>query len=174
MTTPPPASGDCDSLPLYTAGQVALANIPYALMLVLGAGVFVAAWGPDGRVPAALYAAYGLLGSLWIILFVCPYCHFHGTRSCPCGYGIIAAKLRRAQDGGRFAEKFRAHIPVIVPLWFIPPVVGGWGLVKQFTPALLVFVVLFALDAFLILPLLSRRRCCARCPQKTTCPWMGK
>jgi hypothetical protein len=31
----------------------------------------------------------------------------------------------------------------------------------------------FAVDAFIILPVLSRKHGCVECPQKDDCPWMG-
>jgi hypothetical protein len=63
---------------------------------------------------------------------------------------------------------------VIVPLWIIPVVAGIIFLLHNFSLILLSLVVLFAIDAFVILPLLSRRYGCAHCPQKDTCPWMRK
>ena len=66
------------------------------------------------------YVLYGIGGALWIIIFLCPYCHYYHTRFCPCGYGWIASKLRGNEDDALFRAKFRKHIPVIVPLWVIP------------------------------------------------------
>jgi hypothetical protein len=94
--------------------------------------------------------------------------------TCPCGYGQISAKLRKVRDQSRFIEKFKKHIPVIVPLWIIPVVAGIIFLFKNFSLSLLLLVVLFAIDAYLVLPLLSRKYGCAHCPQKNTCPWMSK
>ncbi|MHC4713556.1 MAG: hypothetical protein ACYTAN_09855, partial [Planctomycetota bacterium] len=49
-------------------------NLPYVAMLLLGAAVLLLALERSGRLAAALYVAYGILGALWIILFVCPCC----------------------------------------------------------------------------------------------------
>jgi hypothetical protein len=159
----------------YSAAQVWLHNLPYILMGLLSAAVLAAGWNltPAGWLAAAGYALYTLLGALWIMLFVCPYCAYYATRSCPCGYGTVAARLRPRARENRFAEKFRRHIPVIVPLWIIPAVAGVIFLARDFRPWLLALLVLFALDAFVALPLLSRGTGCARCPQKEDCPWMG-
>ncbi len=149
-------------------------NLPYILMTVLGALVFII--GSDARTAkwlfAGLYVFYGVAGALWIIIFVCPYCHYFNTRACPCGYGQISAKLRKVRDQSRFIEKFKKHIPVIFPLWIIPVVAGIIFLFKDFSLSLLVLVVLFTVVAYLILPLLSRKYGCAHCPQKSSCPWM--
>jgi hypothetical protein len=144
-------------------------------MIVLGAAILTV--GLDGSAPAwitgAAYLAYGLAGTFWIILFICPYCNYWNTKSCPCGYGLIAAKLREKKPGNRFNEKFKKHIPVIVPLWFIPILVSLPLLIRSFSWSLLVLLAVFGLDAFAILPLSSRKHGCKSCPQKDSCPWMG-
>lgn len=165
----------CPGQPVRLATKLA-GNLPYATMILSGAAVFALAlgWGPLGWLASVLYLAYGLAGALWIILFLCPYCRFYDTRLCPCGYGWVAARLRPFKDVERFAQQFRKHIAVIVPLWFIPVIVGAMGLYRHFSWLLLVVLLAFAADAFLILPLVSTKYCCANCPQKKTCPWMAK
>lgn len=159
---------------LYTRSQTALANLPYAAMILLGMAVLARAWAwePGGFGAAAAYLAYGIGGALWIMVFVCPYCHYYATRGCPCGYGLLAARL--APRGGRecFTAKFKRHIPVIVPLWFIPPIAGAVALWHAPAWDLAALLALFALDAFLILPLTARRHSCGDCPQRDDCPWM--
>jgi hypothetical protein len=139
-----------------------------ALVLIIGSEASTARW-----LFAGLYVFYGIAGALWIIIFVCPYCHYYNTRACPCGYGQISAKLRKVRDQSRFIEKFKKHIPAIFPLWIIPMLTGIIFLFKNFSLSLLLLVVFFAVDAFIILPLLSRKYGCAHCPQKSTCPWMS-
>ena len=165
----------CASQPVKPATKLA-GNLPYAIMVLSGAAVFALAlgWGLTSWLASGLYLGYGLAGALWIILFLCPYCRFYNTQLCPCGYGWIAARLRPAKDIGRFAQQFRKHIAVIVPLWFIPLIVGGVSLYRHFSWLLLAILLAFAIDAFLILPLVSTKYCCAKCPQKKTCPWMAK
>lgn len=152
-----------------------VANLPYAAMVLLGAAVFPVGLkaNPWGWISAGAYGAYGLAGALWVMVFICPYCDFHGTRLCPCGYGRIAARLRPKKDGSSFARQFRRHIPVIVPLWVIPVIAGGIVLLREFTWTLLGLVLAFAVNSFAILPLVSTKYSCARCPQKETCPWTG-
>ena len=171
-----PGEGEeaCRARPV-TLGQELIDNLPYAVMVLLGSAILLIGLGqgPWRWVASGAYFAYGLGGALWIIVFLCPHCHFFDTRLCPCGYGRISAKLRPKKDGDRFAEKFRRHIPVIVPLWLIPPVAGVIVLLCQVSAAVLVLVVAFAVNSFLILPLVSKKYGCARCPQKESCPWMG-
>lgn len=163
----------CPARPV-TLAQELIDNLPYAVMILLGSAILVMGLGAWRWAAGGAYFAYGLGGVLWIILFLCPHCQFFDTRLCPCGYGRISAKLRSKQDGSRFAEKFRRHIPVIVPLWLIPPVAGVIVLVRQFSAAMLLLVAAFAVNSFLILPLVSKKYGCARCPQKESCPWMGR
>jgi len=160
----------------YTHLQEGIDNLPYLIMMTLGAAVFLiggqrtaAAWTGAG-----LYFLYGIGGAFWIIVFVCPYCHYYGTRLCPCGYGQIAARFLPQKDGDRFAEKFKKHIPVIVPLWFMPLIGGGYFLWRDFSWGMLILLAGFAINSFVVLPLLSMKYGCAHCPQKASCPWMKK
>jgi len=169
------SSNDHRSWREYSRVQELVNNLPYVAMTVLGAAIFVVGFENPARgwFAASLYLIYGVAGALWIMIFVCPYCRHLNTNTCPCGYGRIAAKLRKKKDGNHFKEKFKKHIPVIVPLWFIP-VLGGVPLaVRSFSWPLFVLLVAFALDAFIVLPLYSSKRGCADCPQKDSCPWMA-
>ena len=174
MTDQPASNANCTEVAGYSHVREFVANVPYLLMLMLGAAIiFLTTTEGLLRWLAALgYVLYGLAGSLWIIAFVCPFCHFYDTRQCPCGYGQFAPKFAARQDGGRFAEKFRRHIPVIVPLWLIPPAAGAWTLISHFSIPPLLILIAFLVNSYAILPLLSKRHCCASCPQKTDCPWM--
>ncbi|MCX8155370.1 MAG: hypothetical protein N3J91_02755 [Verrucomicrobiae bacterium] len=161
---------------LYTTTETFLANLPYAIMVLTGGALLAVGFGggPWAWVGAAAYALYGLGGSLWTMIFICPYCAYYATRGCPCGYGMVAARLVPKAERECFAEKFRKHIPVLVPLWLIPAAVGGWLLWRQFDATLAVLLAVFVVDAFVLLPLFSRRHGCSKCPQRETCPWMGK
>jgi hypothetical protein len=168
-------SKDCQPAREYSHAQELAHNIPYIAMTLLGAAIFVVGienliWG---WIAASAYVTYSVAGAFWIMIFVCPYCERINTRTCPCGYGRIAAKLREKKDIDQFKKKFKKHIPVLVPLWFIPVLVGAAIVVHSFSWPLLVLLVLFAVDAFIILPLFSKKRGCTDCPQKDSCPWMG-
>ena len=84
---------------LYTPAQELTNNIPYIAMIVLGTVILVAGFGNSawGLIAAGAYLIYGLAGAFWIMIFLCPYCRYFDTRSCPCGYGRIATKLRAKQ-----------------------------------------------------------------------------
>lgn len=171
-----PQEGPCHPLVArtYTGRETLQHNLPYILMIVFGAAVLLwslssLAWGPA---VAAGYVLYGVAGAVWIMVFVCPFCRFWGTDSCPCGYGQIAARLRDRQPGDQFHEKFKKHIPVIVPLWFLPLVAAVPALVRGFAWGLVVLSAAFVVDAFVILPRFSTQHGCRDCPQREGCPWM--
>jgi hypothetical protein len=157
----------------YTNQEITRANLPYIIMILLGGLTVMLSYEfTVGSIAGALaYLVYGAAGALWIMVFVCPYCAHYGARSCPCGYGVMAARLVRKGERECFPQKFKRHIPVIVPLWIIPPAVGVIALVRAFTWPLFALVCLYALDAYVILPLVSKRDSCGGCPQREICPW---
>ena len=96
----------------YSRIQELIDNLPYILMIILGAIIFLIGFEMSipGWIAAGLYVLYGIIGAFIIILFVCPYCHYYDTKGCPCGYGRIAPKLRLKKDENRFMEKFKKYI----------------------------------------------------------------
>ncbi|MCX7011859.1 MAG: hypothetical protein NTW86_04710 [Candidatus Sumerlaeota bacterium] len=160
----------------YTRMQTLAANVPYAAMTLLGAGTIALGFGlsPWALAGAGAYFAYGIAGAFWIMIFVCPYCAYHGTRGCPCGYGTVSARLARKGAHNCFAEKFKRHIPAIVPLWLIPVACGGAALWGSFSWGLAAAVLAFSVNSYVVLPLVSRTHSCSDCPQKDDCPWMGR
>lgn len=160
----------------YSHTQELVNNLPYTAMTLLGAAIFVVSLRSLalGWIGATVYLLYGIVGVFWIIVFLCPYCRYWNTRSCPCGYGSIAGKLREKKANDCFNEKFKTHIPVIVPLWFIPILLAVPLVIRTFTWLLLVLLVAFAVDAFVVLPLVSTRHGCKECPQRDSCPWMSR
>ena len=159
----------------YTHFQQFLDNFPYIIMAFLGAAIFFMGFKRPfwEYFTAGLYVLYSVIGAFWIIVFVCPYCHFFNTMTCPCGYGRLAAKLRPRRDDSLFLKKFRKHIPVLFPLWIAPVAAGIAFLISDLSPWMLALLALFVVDSFVILPLLSRKYGCAHCPQRDTCPWMN-
>jgi len=170
----------------YSHAQEFINNLPYIAMIVLGTAVLLLSintllwkW-----LAAAAYLIYGVAGVFWIILFLCPFCQYYDSGSCPCGYGRIAGRLRKSQIANRksqianskrrdcFDEKFKKHIPVIVPLWFIPVFVGVAAEFRTISFGLLALLIIFVVDAFVLLPLLSTKHSCKECPQRDLCPWM--
>jgi hypothetical protein len=160
----------------YSNLDTIVANIPYLGMIFLGSVTIAYASGFSlwGNAGAFGFLAYGVSGAFWIMVFVCPYCHYYSSRGCPCGYGMISAKIVKKGDKDCFAQKFKRHIPVIVPLWIIPVVWGGLELYSTFSWTLLIIVLVFIIESWIILPIVSKKHGCVECPQKDRCPWMGK
>ncbi|OGC04473.1 hypothetical protein A2276_08730 [candidate division WOR-1 bacterium RIFOXYA12_FULL_43_27] len=156
----------------YSTAHVLLDNVPYAIMVSIGAIVL---WKVFGLIYGLGFVVWGLAGALWFMVFICPYCHFYGTKICPCGYGIVSSRFMPKKDGSQFAKKFKRHIPVIFPLWFLPVIAGGYAYFNGgLSGSMVTLLVVFALDAFVILPYVSRKYGCSECSQKDDCPWMGK
>jgi hypothetical protein len=160
----------------YTKLETIIANIPYAGMVILGmvTTAYAFVFSASGLSLAGLYLIYGIVGAVWIMIFVCPFCLYYDTKACPCGYGVISARIAKKGDRDCFSEKFKRHIPVIVPLWIFPVVMGGIGLRRSFSWWLVALVAIFIIESWIILPLVSRKHGCIECPQKEQCPWMGK
>jgi len=159
----------------YTRAQTITANIPYVAMVLMGAATITFAL-PFSRwawIGAGSYLVYGAVGAFWIMVFMCPYCAYYATTGCPCGYGKLSAVLVRKGDRDCFSQKFRRHIPVIIPLWLIPVACGGIALFNTFSWWLVGLLSAFFVNSFLVLPLVSRKHTCAECPQKSDCPWMA-
>ena len=160
----------------YSKLETILANIPYAAMVLLGMVTIAYAFtfSAIGLAAAGIYFAYGIAGAFWIMIFVCPFCRYYTSTGCPCGYGMISAKIVKKGDRERFAEKFKRHIPVIVPLWIMPVIFGGIGLWRSFSWWLVSLIAAFVIESWIILPFVSRKHGCIDCPQKEQCPWMEK
>lgn len=160
----------------YTTSQTVIANVPYVGMIVLGTATIAAGFGfsPLALAGAGIYLAYGVIGAIWIMVFVCPYCGYYATRECPCGYGMLSARIAGKGDHACFSEKFRRHIPVIVPLWLVPVVFGGIALYGSSSWWLVCLIAVFVVESCVVLPLVSKKHGCVECPQKDSCPWMGK
>ncbi|MFC1574279.1 hypothetical protein ACFL30_03770 [Candidatus Latescibacterota bacterium] len=158
----------------YTIPETILANIPYAGMILIG--TMIIAYAFDFTILAYTsaigYLIYGVIGTLLIITFVCPFCAFYATKGCPCGYGMLSAIIVEKSDRNCFPEKFRRHIPVIVPLWLIPVICGGIAVWNSFSWMLVGLVLVFIIESWIILPIVSMKHCCVDCPQKDDCPWM--
>ena len=160
----------------YSTRDVITANIPYAAMVIIGALTIAYSYAFSfvAFAGAAAYFVYGVIGTFWIIIFVCPYCAFYQTRGCPCGYGMISSRIAKKRFENRFSEKFKRHIPVIIPLWVIPVLCGGAALWSSFSWELVCLVTVLVVESWIILPLVSKKKCCADCPQIDDCPWMAR
>ncbi len=154
--------------------EMFLDNLPYILMAIIGIAININIFKFSilGIVFSFVYIAYCTIGVIWIMIFVCPYCQYFNTNYCPCGYGQITAKFREKSPEHKFSEKFKKHIPVIIPLWIIPLIEGLIFLILDYNLTLMILVIAFTINSFIILPLLARIYGCGHCPQKSDCPWM--
>jgi len=161
---------------VFSHFQEFIDNLPYVLMIVIGAAINLIGFKMSiwGMIAAGAFIFYGIIGAFWIILFVCPFCQYYNTRSCPCGYGKLAARFRKKSSKEKFTEKFKKHIPVIIPLWIIPVLEGIILLSIDFNHLLLILIIVFIINSYIFLPLLARIYGCAHCPQNNDCPWMLK
>ena len=155
----------------YSVKQVWLDNVPYITMILLGAYIL---WQTVSLFAGVMFVLYGITGTLWFIVFICPYCHYYGSKACPCGYGVLSLKITKKKDAKKFHSVFKRNILAIVPLWIIPPVAAVMSLLNVFSISLLTWVLIFVIDSCIILPWVSRKYGCAHCPNKEECPWMQK
>jgi hypothetical protein len=157
-------------------GFVILAeNLPYAIMIVIGVVIFLLGFGfvLAGWLSAALYVAYGIVGTLWIITFVCPYCPNFGS-GCSSGHGKISIMFMPKKDENMFVKKFKKNIPAIIPIYIIPMMAGlvFFGLSLSYT--MLICVVAFAVNSYVIAPRVSWKFACANCSAREECPWIRR
>jgi len=160
----------------YSTLHAMLENLPYAVMLLLGATIIGLAFRAHvwAWLLAVGFILYGMAGSLWIIVALCPHCPSYGQTSCPCGYGMVSARLRPKGDAAHFTRKFRQTIPTIVPLWVAPVAIAAVALIKSFDLPMAILASVFVIDAYVLLPWLSRGHGCKDCPQRDLCPWWSR
>ena len=154
----------------YSALHVWLDNIPYIVMILLGAVIIYLA---HNILLALLFVAYGAAGVLWFIYLICPFCHYYGSKACPCGYGVLSAKVMKKKDDSKFNKVFKRNVLAIVPLWILPVAAGVYSLINLFSGLILILVIIFIVDSCVILPWISRKYGCVDCPNKEECFWMA-
>ena len=153
------------AIPLWL---VLLDNVPTLTMYALGTAIM---W-PLGWAWAVAYLAYSFVSIVLFWMRICPYCHHHGTLACPCGYGVLSAKLFPPRRNRDFRMVFRRNIILVFPSWFVPAGAGAYLLWKAFTwPSLWLFVA-FCVVGFALIPLISKLVGCRNCSIKEECPWM--
>jgi hypothetical protein len=151
------------------AWLVLLDNMPTAIMFLLGATLAGIVWWPL----ALLMLIYDLSSIVMFWAFICRYCQHFGTRACPCGYGVVAAKYFGKKEGGNFRKVFRKNISIMYPCWFIPFGTGIYLLYTQYSSNILMIFVAFVIVGFVIIPAISRFVGCQGCNLKEQCPWMS-
>jgi hypothetical protein len=140
-------------------------------MYILGAVLVGLAWWPLGLV----YLAYSLFSNYLYMAWICPYCGHYLLGTCAAGFDLLSGKRFRPIPGRSFGSEFRRKAWVLYPGWFLPPVAGLYLLISHFTWPGLALLAVFCLDAFWLLPEVSKQHCrncdtvdCPRYPKKRT------
>jgi hypothetical protein len=147
---------------------VLLDNLPTLLLIGIGAIIISFA----STIGTIMYLSYSIFSIIWFWARICTTCDFYDTRSCPCGYGRISSFLFKKQEHKSFKKAFKRNIIVLFPWWFIPPLLGMYILIKEFSTLLLSLVIAFCIVGFIIIPFISRFVGCKNCSEKENCPWM--
>ena len=125
------------------------------LMYILGSMLIGLIWWPLGLV----YLAYSLYSNVLYMAWICPYCGHYALGTCAAGFDILSRKRFKPQPGKTFGSEFRRKSWVLYPGWFLPPVAGLYLLVFQFSWVSLALLAIFCVDAFWLLPEVSKKHC---------------
>ncbi len=149
---------------------ILLDNLPTAALFALGACLL----SPFG-LPAALgYLAYCLLAIVLFWRLICPHCQHFGTRQCPCGYGVVAARFFRRREGEDFRTVFARNIGIMFPCWFVPAGFGAYLLWRDPGAGRVALFAAFCLLGFVAIPLIAKLVGCRGCEIRDQCPWMSR
>jgi hypothetical protein len=149
---------------------VLLDNLPTLVLIILGTLIIT----KISVIGAIGFAGYSIFSIVWFWAKICPFCHHYGTYACPCGYGIISAKLFKKRNDKSFIKVFKRNLGVVFPLWFVPALTATYLLIYRYTGEVLVLTIAFSLVGFVIIPLISKFVGCKNCEIKEDCPWMQK
>jgi hypothetical protein len=147
---------------------VLLDNIPTLILFILGAIIVY----HISTIAAVIFVFYALFSVVFFWARICPYCHHYGTLACPCGYGVISAKLFKRRKDKSFIKVFKKNLVIVYPNWFVPFAIAIYLLVTRYTNQLLILIIAFSLIGFVVIPLISRLVGCKNCEIKEDCPWM--
>jgi hypothetical protein len=145
-------------------------NIPLFIMYILGSLIILFL----GFLYLIAYILYCIFSTLWVMRFVCTHCPHYDKAKCPSGYARVSAKLFKKRSTRDFRKMFARNIGVVIPSWIIPVFVGIFLFIDNVSLVLLVLLILFVINGFVVLPLASRKYGCEKCELKDQCPWMGK
>jgi hypothetical protein len=153
---------------IVSSWLVFLDNLPTAIMFLLGAVLAGFVW-----LPLAIFMMlYNLSSVVMFWRLICRHCGYFGTRACPCGYGVIAARYFDRKEGSDFRRVFRKNIAIMYPCWFIPLGAGIYLLCARFSKGILAVFLAFIVVGFVLIPMISRFVGCKGCDLKQQCPWM--
>lgn len=155
---------------VVSAWLVVLDNVPTLALFILGAVLIWWLWWPF----AVVYLAYCVLAIVLFWARICCYCSHYDTLGCPCGYGVIAARLFKYKGDRDFREVFRKNIAVVYPCWFVPLAPGAYLLYQGLDLTVLGVLVAFCIVGFVLIPAIAKLVGCRGCEMKDQCPWMGR
>lgn len=121
-----------------------------------------------------LYVIITTSGMIWFMAKICPHCKAFGTSFCRSRYGVLSSRIFKRPKEIDFRRAFKMNIIAVAVQWFIPFFVGIYRLYISYNLMLLLTFILFIIMAFLWLPLVSRKKGCADCPQRNECAWAYK
>jgi hypothetical protein len=147
-----------------------LDNLPTLSLYALGTVILwqFAFWS------GIVFLLYSISTFGWFWYRICTSCPHFGTYGCPCGYGFISSILFKKKEGREFKKVFNGNLFYLFPAWFVPPVIAAYLFITNCNPSLLIISVIFCIDGFLVIPLVSKRIVCQNCSIKDSCPWMKK
>ncbi len=120
---------------------------------------------------AGLYLLMSAAGIIWFIGRICPHCRGFASPTCPSGYGMISSRFFTKPDTIDFRRAFNRNIVSVALQWFVPLAVGIVCLYNCFDEILTASLMVFILVAFIWLPMTSKKKGCAKCPQRGECGW---
>jgi hypothetical protein len=148
---------------------VLLDNIP--TLLLFGLGFFII--NQVSLLAAIAFGIYAFFSIVWFWAKICPYCHHYDTLACPCGYGIISARIFKRKGNKSFRKVFRRNIGIQFPNWFIPLAIAIYLISTDYTKTILYLTIFFVIIGFIIIPAISKLVGCKNCEIKEDCPWMA-
>ena len=147
---------------------VLLDNIPTLLLIVIGFFIVYQV----SLIGAIAFGIYAVISIIWFWAKICPYCYHYNTYACPCGYGIISARIFRRKENKSFRKVFRRNIVIQFPNWFVPLAVSIYLIITSFSKVILYLTISFVIIGFIVIPVISKLVGCKNCEIKEDCPWM--
>ncbi len=141
--------------PRMTFVDILRENALQLVMYALGAILAGLAWWPL----APAYIVLCVISNMLYMARVCPYCGHYQLGTCPAGFDILSGKHYRAKVGKTFGSEFRNNVYVMVPGWFLPPLIAAWLLFWDFSWPVLGLGIAFCLIGFWWLPESSKKHC---------------
>ena len=142
-------------------------NVPTLILFIFGTIIMAQL----NIVNGIIFFIYLVFSIIWFWAKICPYCKSFNTNNCPCGYGILSAKLFKKKSDKEFKQIFKKNILILFPAWFAPLIAGIYILLKRFSYITMFFLITFCLIGFFVIPFISLFAGCKSCSIKMDCPW---